>query len=95
MPSPEGRCYVGCTIRPQTLAHFNRVADLSGYRSSSDFLRAAIAAFAAAQQLQETDPDPALAESLAALASISENIRSRRAIRQVQAEVAAPAAGGR
>lgn len=80
---PEGRSYIGATVRPSVLPHIHLIADLLGFRSSSEFFRAAIAHFAASHQQRLADASAA--ESLAELASIAEEIPGRRASRLVTA----------
>lgn len=83
---PEGRTYLGATIRPSALPHIHHVSDLLGFPSSSDFFRAAIAHFAAAHRHRLTDA--AAAESLAVLVTIAEDVPRRRASRRMQQQEA-------
>jgi hypothetical protein len=87
----EGRSYIGATIRPSIAAHIHYVSDALGYPSSSDFFRAAIAHFAETQKTLLTDA--AAAESLAQLATITNEIRGRKATRLVQQQAATAEAG--
>jgi hypothetical protein len=80
-PPPEGRSYIGATVRPSVLPHIHYVADLLGFRSSSDFFRAAIAHFARDQRRRLTDA--AGLQSLAELVTIADEISGRRASRRV------------
>jgi len=81
---PEGRSYIGATVRPSVLPYVHHVADLLGFRSSSDFFRAAIVAFASDHRHCLTDA--AAAESLAQLSTIVQDIPGRRASRLMQQE---------
>lgn len=81
---PEGRSYIGASVRPSTIPHIHHISDLLGFRSSSDFFRAAISWFANDQRQHLTDA--AAAESLAQLKTIHEDAATRRASRLMKVE---------
>jgi hypothetical protein len=78
---PEGRSYVGATVRPSVLPHIHFLADLLGFRSSSEFFRTAIAHYAAEHRHELTTAEAK--DSLRELATIAEGIPGRKATRLV------------
>jgi len=76
---PEGRTFIGASVRPSVLPHIHLISDLLGYRSSSDFFRAAVAHLANSQQ--HLLDNPAATESLEVLATLAQDMPSRVAAR--------------
>jgi len=78
---PEGRSYVGATVPPSVLPHIHFLADLLGFRSSSEFVRTAIA-FYAAEHCHELTTEEAK-ESLRELVTANAGVSGRKATRLV------------
>ena len=83
-PVPQGRTYIGATVRPAVLPHVHRITDLLGYPSSSKLIRAALARFVADHRHLLTEAGAA--ESLAEVVALAEDIPSRQRRPRLQSE---------